>query len=157
MSCCSPSSRYSSAAARRFSPQMGKRSHLSWYPLPKQAPALRSADMRGHVSSQDRSFPISLIIIAGLMIVFGLAEVVTGFTHQFFGLTTSQADWATTLGVALGLFYFVGGILVLTKWKWAAIIAIVLLCGDVIGRIGMVIYGLYPLNSFRQTFGIVVG
>jgi hypothetical protein len=102
-------------------------------------------------------FPLSLTIIAGLMILFGLAEVVTGFTHQFFGLTTSEIDWSTYLGVALGLFYFVGGILVLTKVRWAGLIAIALLCGDVCGRIGMVVFGLYPVDSFRQTFGIVAG
>jgi hypothetical protein len=104
-----------------------------------------------------KSFPVSIFIVAILMIVFGLAEVVTGFTHQFFGLTTTQINISTYLGVALGLFYFVGGILILTKKRWAAIIAIILLCGDVIGRIAMVIFGLYPVNSFRQTFGIVVG
>ena len=102
-------------------------------------------------------FPLSIIIVAVLMIIFGLAEVVTGFTHQFFGLTTAQTSIATYLGVALGLFYFVGGILILTKKRWAAIIAIVLLCGDVLGRIAMVIFGLYPVNSFRQNFGIFVG
>ena len=104
-----------------------------------------------------KNFPIGMIIVAILMIVFGLAEVVTGFTHRFFGLTTSQINLSTYLGVALGLFYCVGGILILTKKRWAAIIAIVLLCGDVLGRIAMVKLGLYPVNSFRQAFGIVAG
>ncbi len=104
-----------------------------------------------------QSFPLSVSIVAILMILFGLAEVMTGLTHQFFGLVTAQIDLSTYLGVALGLFYFIGGIFILTKRKWAAITAIVLLCGDVLGRIFMVVYGLYPLNSFRQTFGIVVG
>jgi hypothetical protein len=104
-----------------------------------------------------KAFPLSLTIIAGLMILFGLAEVATGFTHQFFGLTTAQIVWSTYLGVALGLFYFIGGILVLTKRRWAGIIAIVLLCSDVFGRVGMVVFGLYPVDSFRQIFGIVTG
>jgi hypothetical protein len=103
------------------------------------------------------SFPLSLIIIAILMNVFGLAEVVTGVTHQFFGLTTAQTDIATYLGVALGFFYFVGGILILTQKRKAAIVAIVLLCGDVVGRIAMVIFGLYPVDSIRQAFGIIAG
>jgi uncharacterized membrane protein (UPF0136 family) len=91
------------------------------------------------------------------MLIFGLAEVVTGFRHDFFGLTIAQVNISTYLGVTLGLFYFIGGLLILTKKKWAAITAIVLLCGDVIGRIIMVAARLYPLNSFRQTFAIVVG
>ena len=105
----------------------------------------------------NKTFPPSIIIIAVLMIVFGLAEVVTGFTHQFFGLTTAQIGIATYVGVTLGLFYLVGGILVLTRKKGLAIMTIGLLCGDVLGRVAMVIFGLYPINSFRQSFGIIVG
>jgi hypothetical protein len=41
--------------------------------------------------------------------------------------------------------------------RWAAIIALVLLGGDVLGRVGMVLFGLYPMDSFRQVFGIVAG
>jgi len=103
----------------------------------------------------NKPFPLALLIIAGLMILFRLVEVATGFTHQFFGLTTARVAWATYLGVSLGLFYVASGILVLTKRSWAAIIALVLLGGDVLGRIGMVVFGLYPLDSFRQTFGII--
>jgi len=101
--------------------------------------------------------PLGITIVAVLMILFGLAEVVTGFRHEFFGLTTTQVDISTYIGVSLGLFYFAGGLLLLTKKRWAARIAMVLLCGDVIGRIAMVVTGLYPVNSFRQTFAIIVG
>ena len=105
-----------------------------------------------------RKFRFSGLGIVGvLMILFGLAEVATGFTHRFFGLTTAQADAATYLGVALGLFYFAGGLLLLSGRRTAAIIAILLLAGDVLGRIVLVISGLYPLDSIRQTIGIVVG
>jgi hypothetical protein len=107
--------------------------------------------------SKTEARPLGITIVAVLMLIFGLAEVVTGFRHDFFGLTTAQVNISTYLGVALGLFYFIGGLLILTKKKWAAITAIVLLCGDVIGRIAMVAAGLYLLNSFRQTFAIVVG
>ncbi len=101
--------------------------------------------------------PRGILVVGVLMILFGLAEVVTGFRHEFFGLTTTEVAAATSLGVALGLFYVVGGLLILTGTRRAALIAIVLLCGDVIGRIGMAATGLYPLNSFMQTFAIVVG
>ena len=91
------------------------------------------------------------------MVVFGLAEVVTGFTHEFFGLTTARNEVATYLGVALGLCYFGGGLLIFTRRRWAALIALVLLSGDVLGRLAMVLFRLYPIDSFRQTFGIVAG
>ena len=102
--------------------------------------------------------PLGILIVAVLMILFGSAEVATGFTHNFIGqVSTTETALSTWLGVALGLFYAVGGLLILTNRKWAAITAIVLLCGDVLGRVGMVLAGLYPLNSFKQTFAIVVG
>jgi hypothetical protein len=92
------------------------------------------------------------------MILFGAAEVATGFTHNFIGqVSTTENILSTWLGVALGLFYAIGGMLILTKRKGAAIAAIVLLCGDVLGRVGMVVTGLYPVNTFKQTFAIVVG
>jgi hypothetical protein len=92
------------------------------------------------------------------MVLFGLAEVATGFTHNFIGLVTSQARFATYLGVALGVCYFTAGLLImLSRKKWAAVLAIVLLCADVIGRIAMILTGLYPVNSFLQTFAIVIG
>ena len=103
------------------------------------------------------SRPAGITVVAVLMILFGLAEVVTGFRHEFFGLTTAQVAVSTYLGVSLGLFYFIGGLLLLTRRKWAAIAAILLLCGDVIGRVAMVAGGLYPLSSFMQIFAIIVG
>ncbi len=101
--------------------------------------------------------PRGITVIALLMILFGLAEVATGFSHTFAGLVTSEGDVATAVGAALGGCYFIGGVLLLIGRRWAAALAIGLLCLDVLGRIAMVLTGLYPLDSFRQTFAIVVG
>jgi hypothetical protein len=110
------------------------------------------------INSTKNSRPLGILIVAILMILFGAAEVATGFTHNFIGqISTTGTTLSTWLGVALGLFYAIGGLLVLTKRKGAAIAAIVLLCGDVLGRIGMVVAGLYPVNTFKQTFAILVG
>ena len=91
------------------------------------------------------------------MVLFGLAEVATSFTHSFFGLSTSQSVLSTVLGALLGLCYLASGLVLFTGRKWAATVAVLLLCIDIVGRIAMVLTGLYPLDSFRQTFGIVVG
>ena len=109
-------------------------------------------------NSCKNSRPLGILIVAALMILFGAAEIVTGFTHNFIGqVSTTETTLSTWLGGALGWFYAIGGVLILTKKKGAAVAAIVLLCGDVIGRIGMVMAGLYPVNTFKQTFAIVVG
>src|SRR5215471_3985607 len=102
-------------------------------------------------------FPKELTAAAFLMIIFGLAEVVTSFTRKFFGLTTAQLTISTVVGGTIGSFYFISGILVLTKKKIAATFAIVLLIADTVGRIVMVISGLYQINSGSQTFAIIAG
>jgi hypothetical protein len=101
--------------------------------------------------------PLGISIVALLMILFGLAEVVTSFTHNFFGVSTSSVSLFTYSAAAIGLFYVAAGLLVLTMKKWTAKLAIVLLIADIIGRIGLVAAGLYPLNSTEQIFAIIVG
>ena len=102
--------------------------------------------------------PLGILIVAILMILFGLAEVAAGFTNNFIGqVSTSTASLSTILGVTLGAFYFLAGLLLLTMRRTAAYITIVLLCGDVLDRVGMALAGLYPVDSFKQTFAILVG
>jgi hypothetical protein len=106
---------------------------------------------------QTHKLPTGIKISAVLMIIFGLAEVVTSFRHEFFGLTTSQATISTIIGATIGTFYFISGFLVLTTRRRAAIVAIVLLIADAIGRIIMVLTGLYTVGVGYQTFGIITG
>jgi hypothetical protein len=47
-------------------------------------------------------------------------------------------------------------LLLLSGRKWAAALAIVLLIADVLGRVVMVLTGLYPVDSALQIVGIVV-
>lgn len=91
------------------------------------------------------------------MIIFGLAEVVTGFRHRFFGLSTSAVAGFTYAAAAIGSFYVASGLLTLTVRKWAASLAIVLLIADVAGRVALAGAGLYPLSSFEQIFALVAG
>lgn len=91
------------------------------------------------------------------MILFGFAEIATSFILQFFGISTSQANIFTYSAAAIGAFYVAAGLLVLTMKKWAAALAIVLLIADIVGRIGLVVTGFYPTDTFENTFGIIVG
>jgi hypothetical protein len=101
--------------------------------------------------------PLTITIVAFLMILFGLIEVVTSFTHSFLGITTSQAILFTYSAATIGIFYVIAGLLILTMKKWAAALAIILLAADIIGRIALVGIGLYPLNSLEQYIGIIAG
>jgi hypothetical protein len=91
------------------------------------------------------------------MILFGVAEVFTACSHNFFGLSTSATAVSTALGASLGVLYLAAGILALTMRRWALYAAVAALVLDVTGRIAMVALGFYPLTSAKQTFSIVVG
>jgi len=110
-----------------------------------------------HKVNMRASIPVGVLVVAFLMVIFGLAEVVTGFRHEFFGLHTAQVGVFTYAAAAIGLFYVVGGLLLLLMKKWAAALAFVLLCADIVGRIALVLAGLYPLDSAVQTFAIIAG
>jgi hypothetical protein len=101
--------------------------------------------------------PPGLTIVALLMFLFGLAEVVTGFRHNFFGLTTAQNTLSTYAGVALGLLYILSGVFILPLKKWGAVLAILCLTADIAGRVAMVWTGLFPIDSSKQIFAIIVG
>jgi hypothetical protein len=49
------------------------------------------------------------------------------------------------------------GLLILSMKRRAAALAIVFLIADIIGRIAMVVTGLYPVDSFKQILAIILG
>jgi hypothetical protein len=101
--------------------------------------------------------PRIITIFASLMVIFGLAEVVTAFTHNFFGLHTSQRVISTCIVGAIGICYALAGIAIFTMKRRAATLAITLLLVVIAGRISMVLTGLYPVNSFKQVVAIIIG
>jgi hypothetical protein len=104
-----------------------------------------------------KKIPFGIAVVAMLMILFGLAEVVTGFIHHFFGISTSQAAIFTYAAAVIGTLYVVGGLLILTLKRWAARLAILCLLVDIVGRVSLVSTGLYPVNSLKQTIAIALG
>jgi hypothetical protein len=98
-----------------------------------------------------------VIIISLLMIIFGIAEIVTGIRHEFFGLVTTEQLITTIVGIGLGLCYLLGGIFLFVYKKWSLILSLVLLILDITGRLIMIFTGMYPISTAYQTFGIVTG
>jgi len=90
----------------------------------------------------NRSRPLGIIVAAAFTVIAGLAEVVTGFTHNFFGITTSSVIVFTYSAAVIGLFYLAAGLLILIMRRWAAVLALVLLSADIVGRLVLVFTGL---------------
>ena len=101
--------------------------------------------------------PWDLILVAGFTILAGFAEVVTGFSHEFFGITTSGVALFTAAATAIGLSYLASGVLMLTMKRWAATVALVLLSIDILGRFLLAVTGLYPTDTAKNTFSFIAG
>lgn len=100
---------------------------------------------------------LALLIVAAFMILAGVAEVVTGFQHTFFGITTARSIVFTYSAAVIGLLYAASGFLILTMRKWAATLALVLLGADIVGRVALVLVGLYPTDSLKNTLSVIAG
>lgn len=107
--------------------------------------------------NQTKRRPTGILLASVLMVLFGLAEIATAFSHNFFGITTSLVSAEDYSSALIGSFYVLSGLLILTLKKWGAYLAILFLIADILGRSGLVVSGLYPLNTAENTFGIVAG
>ncbi len=104
-----------------------------------------------------RSRPRGITAVAFQMILFGLAEVVTGFTHKFFTVSTAPGAISAYAGAAIGILYAAAGLLVLPMKKWAAKLAIGFLAADVLGRAALAVTGLFPVDSPIQAVAMTGG
>lgn len=92
--------------------------------------------------------PRGIVVAAALMIVFGIAEVATGFTGHFLGgISVTTSTEYTIAAAATGSCYSLAGIFILTMRKWGATLGIVFLFAELLGRIYLVSTGLYPLSG----------
>jgi hypothetical protein len=101
--------------------------------------------------------PWGITIIAALMILFGVAEVFTGLFHgHSIGVSPDHSTVFAYEGLAIGALYVIGGSLLLTGKKWAAGLAEVCLAADVVGRVHLVLTGIYPFVGLAAV-AVVIG
>jgi|ERR1700678_4384970 hypothetical protein len=94
-----------------------------------------------------------LTITAALMTIFGIAEAVSSFRPAF---VTGHMSMATYLGAGTGVLCVFAGTLIFTTKKAAAVLALCLLAGVILGHVAMVVTDLYPTDSASQLFVIVL-
>src|SRR6516165_10294828 len=105
----------------------------------------------------NESRPWGIAVVATLMILFGVAEVFTGlFLGHRIGVSTANSPVFAYEGPAIGALYVIGGCLLLTGKKWAAGLAEVCLAADVVGRVHLVLTGVYPFEGLAAV-AVVIG
>lgn len=100
--------------------------------------------------------PNGVLIVAVIVIVFGLGEVWVGWSGNYLGILSTRM--ATSMATAVvGLFYILGGVaLLVTRRMWGTILSLVFISAEVLGRIYLVLVGIAPRRG-PDMLKIVVG
>jgi hypothetical protein len=105
----------------------------------------------------NESRPRGITVVATLMILFGVAEVFTGlFLGHRIGVSEANSTVFAYEGPTIGALYVIGGFLLLTGKKWAAGLAEMCLAADVVGRVHLVLTGVYPFVGLAAV-AVVIG
>jgi len=99
----------------------------------------------------------SITIAALLMIAFGFAEIITGFSHNYSGLRLAEGAISTGVAACIGAFYAAAGLVTLTMKRRLVPVVLLLLAMVVAGRLFMIAKGLYPFNTLKQTAAMIAG
>ena len=109
--------------------------------------------MRTTTEGTERTIRPKGIMVAGvLMVIFGIAEVATGFTGHFLGgISVATSTEYTVAAAAAGSCYSLAGLSVLTMRRLGAGLGITFLCAELLGRIYLVSAGLYPFSGIDES------
>jgi hypothetical protein len=91
--------------------------------------------------------PIGIIIVAVFAIIAGVGEMVVGFTGNYLGILSKSIAPAVST-VIIGAFYSLGGLSsLITRKKWGAVLGIIFIGAEILGRVYLVTTGIAPSNG----------
>lgn len=90
--------------------------------------------------------PIGIIVVGIFAFIAGLGEVVVGFTGNYLGILAHDIDPSFATGLT-GVFYSLGGLLILSRRKWGVALGMFFLGAEIAGRIYLVATGTVPASG----------
>jgi uncharacterized membrane protein len=97
---------------------------------------------------------LGLKLMSVVMILLGIAKVLTCLHHQFSLIETPGSAWTTAAAVPAGACYIAAGGLLLAARQQTARIALILMILVVVGRIGWLMANLFPIGTSTQVMDI---
>jgi hypothetical protein len=94
--------------------------------------------LKGIDQRMGRTRHLGITMVAIFAVIAGLGEVVVGFIGNYLGILSKslKPNIATAI---IGAFYSLGGLSFLTMKKWGAVLGILFLSAEILGRIYLVI------------------
>src|SRR5215475_512173 len=102
-----------------------------------------------------RTRHVGITLVAIFAVIAGLGEVVVGFTGNTLGILSKdlKPNGATAI---VGAFYCLGGLSLLTMKKWGAVLGILFISAEILGRVCLVSLGIAP-SRVEGMVKIVIG
>jgi hypothetical protein len=102
-----------------------------------------------------RTRHVGITVVSIFAIIAGLGEIVVGFTGNCLGILSKDIRPTTSTAV-IGALYSLGGLSLLTMKKWGAVLGIVFISAEILGRIYLVTAGIAPSKG-ADAVKIVIG
>ena len=98
---------------------------------------------------------LGITLVAIFAVIAGLGEGVVGFTVNTFGILSKDLKPNAATAI-VGALYSLGGLSVLTMKKWGAVLGILFISAEILGRVYLVSVGLAPSRG-EGVVKIVIG
>lgn len=100
--------------------------------------------------------PGSVLIVAVILMIFGIGEVWVGWTGNYLNILSSRLPPSPATAV-VGLFYILAGVaLLVTRRKWGTALSLLFIAAEILGRAYLVLVGIAP-HSGKDFAKIVIG
>ena len=94
-------------------------------------------------------------MVAIFAVIAGLGEVVVGFTGNTLGILSKDLKPNAATAI-VGAFYCLGGLSLLTMKKWGAVLGILFISAEILGRMYLLSIGTAP-STGGDAIKIVIG
>jgi hypothetical protein len=107
------------------------------------------------MNSRSRTQHLGITAVSIFAIIAGLGEVVVGFTGNYLGILSQDVRPSISTAV-VGAFYSLGGLSLLTRKKWGAVLGILFISAEILGRVYLVVADIAPSKG-EDAVKIVIG
>ena len=107
------------------------------------------------MNQRSRTQHVGITAVSIFAIIAGLGEVVVGFTGNYLGILSQDIRPSISTAV-VGAFYSLGGLSLLTRKKWGAVLGILFISGEILGRVYLVVADIAPSKG-EDAVKIVIG
>jgi hypothetical protein len=107
------------------------------------------------MNSRSRTQHLGITAVSIFAIIAGLGEVVVGFTGNYLGILSQDIRPSISTAV-VGAFYSLGGLSLLTRKKWGAVLGILFISAEILGRVHLVVADIAPSKG-EDAVKIVIG